>query len=416
MRIAIFPESFPCESFLMNKILGFARRGLDVDVYASSGRDSDRYRELIGNLPANLKLHYLPAGWRVCWWGKLVRLPFMLCLALLRHPRQTLRLLAHLCRRYGLGRELGNRLFKLLPLVRMKADIIHFEWDLTGAAYVDLFHLVKCPTVVSCRGAGVHFSPLVKPWLEQQYAEMFDNVTRVHCVAFQMVESARGYGLCPEKAFVNYPSIDHHFFAPSNEQTRREDRFVIVSVGRLHWKKGYNYALSAIRLLVNRSLRIRYIIVGDGGWRSQIFFDIWDIGLSGSVELTGAQNRESVRNYLASSDVFLLPSVEEGLSNSALEAMAMELPVVVTDVGGMREAVRDGIEGFVVPPRDYKAMADRLEQLMLDPELRRRMGQNGRKRVVEHFGIEQQLDKFIECYEELVAESKRKREQQTKRQ
>ena len=163
MRVAIFPESFPCETFLMDKIIGLARRGLEVHVYAVVLRKSQEFKALEPGLPANLTLHNLPAGWKLRWWSKMVRLPFMLCAALLRAPHRTGRLIEYLCKRYGFGRELGNRLFKLLPIIGIKADIIHFEWDLTAASYSDLFHLVKCPTVVSCRGAGTQYSPLVKP-------------------------------------------------------------------------------------------------------------------------------------------------------------------------------------------------------------------------------------------------------------
>jgi glycosyltransferase involved in cell wall biosynthesis len=110
-----------------------------------------------------------------------------------------------------------------------------------------------------------------------------------------------------------------------------------------------------------------------------------------------------VRAALAEADAFLLPSISEGLSNAALEAMAMELPVVTTNAGGMAEAVRHETDGFVVRRRDAEAMAEHLARLAGDPELRRRLGRSARQRVRERFGIETQIRVFEEVYRSLAA-------------
>jgi glycosyltransferase involved in cell wall biosynthesis len=107
---------------------------------------------------------------------------------------------------------------------------------------------------------------------------------------------------------------------------------------------------------------------------------------------------DEVRRALHEADVLLHPSLSEGMPTVMLEAMACELPVVVTDVGGVREALADGVEGIVVAPRDPAALAAALERLRLDPELRRRMGAAGRRRVRAGFTLEQQLDQFEDFY------------------
>ena len=100
--------------------------------------------------------------------------------------------------------------------------------------------------------------------------------------------------------------------------------------------------------------------------------------------------------------MFLLSSVSEGISNAALEAMACGLPLVTTDCGGMREAVRDGIDGFVVPLRDPRAMAAALARLARDEGLRQTMGNAARQRIVEHFSIETQIARFQALYREVI--------------
>jgi glycosyltransferase involved in cell wall biosynthesis len=119
------------------------------------------------------------------------------------------------------------------------------------------------------------------------------------------------------------------------------------------------------------------------------------------VALLGAVPRKEVAELLARSDIFVLPSLFEGLSNACIEAMATGLPVVVTDVGGMSELVRDGVDGFVVPPEDPAALAERIGKLIDDPTLAERFGSSGRARVKESFRLEDQLDAFEKVYSRL---------------
>jgi colanic acid/amylovoran biosynthesis glycosyltransferase len=105
--------------------------------------------------------------------------------------------------------------------------------------------------------------------------------------------------------------------------------------------------------------------------------------------------------------VLLHASLAEGIPNVVLEAMACARPVIVTDSGGTREAVRDGVEGFVVPPRDTNGLVGALRKLWGDPELRRRMGSAGRARVEARFTLARQADLFIDFYSRVTSSSAR---------
>ena len=161
----------------------------------------------------------------------------------------------------------------------------------------------------------------------------------------------------------------------------------VVSVSRLHWVKGYEFALQALAIVRRSGLEIDYTIIGqadDKGMLS-VLTTARDLGLESSVHVRGTRSPAEIVETLRSADVFLLTSLSEGLSTATLEAMAVGLPVVVTDVGGMREAVTDGVDGFVVPPRDPDTIAAALVELAGDAELRRRMGEQGRRRAVDDF-------------------------------
>src|SRR5262249_39283987 len=113
--------------------------------------------------------------------------------------------------------------------------------------------------------------------------------------------------------------------------------------------------------------------------------------------------REQVRERLRESHVLLHASYSEGIANSVLEAMACALPVVVTDVGGMREGVEDGAQGLLRPPPEPQALADALRWLCLDPELSRRLGEAGRARAVAEFSPAGEIDAFVDLYAHLGA-------------
>jgi glycosyltransferase involved in cell wall biosynthesis len=127
-----------------------------------------------------------------------------------------------------------------------------------------------------------------------------------------------------------------------------------------------------------------------------------DAGLEDHVELVRRATSQEVARRLQGSHVYLLPSLDEGLPTVVLEAMASGVPVVATDCGGVSEAVTDGVEGLLVPPRDAEALAAALTRLWRDPELRRRMGEAGRRTATSNFTLERQLAEFHTLYREVA--------------
>jgi colanic acid/amylovoran biosynthesis glycosyltransferase len=172
-----------------------------------------------------------------------------------------------------------------------------------------------------------------------------------------------------------------------------------VTTGSLVWVKGYEYALQSIRHLVDQGIAVQFDLIGEGPERQRILYTIHDLGLEGRVHLHGRLSPEEVRDKLQQADAFLLSSLSEGISNAALEAMACGLPVVTTDCGGMREAIRTNVEGIIVPVRESKEMSQALATLWDDTELRTRMGQAARKRVLQEFTLSQQVNNFASLCE-----------------
>ena len=173
-------------------------------------------------------------------------------------------------------------------------------------------------------------------------------------------------------------------------------------MGRLEWKKGYEYALEAIKFLVDRGVECEYRIVGEGNYRQQIDFGCHQFGLNGKVNFVGMGSQADVRDQMAWADVLLHPAVSEGFCNAVLEAQSMKLPVVCSDAGGLPENVAHGSSGFVVPRRNAARMADQLETLARDAELRQKMGHAGRARITSEFEVERQMGQFVAMYQRLL--------------
>jgi glycosyltransferase involved in cell wall biosynthesis len=301
-----------------------------------------------------------------------------------------------------------------LPLARLRPDVVQFEWNVAAVDHLPLFGVWRCPVVTSCRGGlDITVSPHV-PHM-RPFAERLPDVMRqaaaVHCVSERMVRDAGDFGLDASKAHVIRPAVDPAAFAPQSPNGRPDpDTLRALMVGRLRWEKGYEYALEAVRRVVDRGVRVQLELVGEqpGGVltsreRARIMHTVADLGLEAHVTLRGAMTPEGVSRRLAGSDVLLHTSLAEGIPNVVLEAMACGVPVVATDVDGTSEALTDGVEGFLVGPRDPDGLAKALLRLAGDASLRDRMGAAGRERIEGGWTLDAQLDAFLDMYREVAA-------------
>jgi colanic acid/amylovoran biosynthesis glycosyltransferase len=295
--------------------------------------------------------------------------------------------------------------FNFLPFVGLKPDVLHFQWNTTAIECLPLFNYFRCPVVVSCRGSQINVAPHNPRRVEirEGLRKTFSQAMAVHCVSEWVQEEAARYGLDKSKARVIRPAVDPNFYDVRKQVgAQRPHSFRIVSTGSLLWVKGYEYSLLAIRRLLDMGVPAEFEIIGSGPEHQRVMYTLHDLGLEQHVRLSGQLSPEGVRERLMQADAFLLSSLSEGISNAALEAMACGLPVVTTDCGGMREAVRDGVDGFIVPVRDVDGMAEALRRLAEDRELCSRLGHAARQRVVKEFGLEQQGAQFIGLYTSLI--------------
>ena len=190
--------------------------------------------------------------------------------------------------------------------------------------------------------------------------------------------------------------VDANKFRPSPECP---GELMIVLVSRMLWDKGIGEFVSAARILKQEGTNARFILVGktDPDNPASIptsTLTSWND--EGTIEWWGY--REDIPSIIEKSHVVCLPSYREGLPKVLIEAAACGRPIVTTDTPGCREIVQDGINGFLVPIRDDKALAAALHRLIIDPKLRNEMGKKGRELVLNEYTVDKVVEETLALY------------------
>ena len=402
MKIVIFvPEFFSLsQTFIIRKVRALAERGESVTVVSFSDSRNKAHKEILKDV-RNVNVINIPSDNGTPFRRILVWV-FLGVKALLTSPGDTCAFWK-LTRHYGSWKDRLKQFRKLLGLVGIRGDVYHFEFGDLAAAYIDYLKSFARPCIVSFRGSDINTYPLANPELASLYREVILHADRIHCTSEEIAHRVAELG-GSHKAFINHPAIDASFFAPDSNSTR--DPNLVVTVGRLKWVKGLTFALLAISKLVREFPNLHYVLVGDGPSRDELAFYVDNLGIQKNVEFYGRASTGEVKNLLGKASVFLLSSISEGVSNAVLEAMAMEVPVVTTDAGGMAEAIDNGVEGFVTPRYDPTMLAERVKQLLSNEDLRKKIGKNARQRILRDFTIERQVEVFLTEYSNLVASTR----------
>lgn len=190
------------------------------------------------------------------------------------------------------------------------------------------------------------------------------------------------------------------FVPPATVPWERRQRGAVLSLGVLGKRKG-SYDLVAAAARVSANCPELHLRLGGDGELGQVSAHAKSLGVADRVALLGWVRGADRDHQLASASVYALPSYNEGLPMSILEAMAAGLPILSTPIGGIPEAVTHGVEGFLVPPGDVEAIARHLERMLDDAELARRMGEAARRKIQDKFSVDDMLPKVERLYAEL---------------
>ena len=297
---------------------------------------------------------------------------------------------------------------------RASPDVIHAHFGPMGVLMKPVTRELEIPLVVSF--LGFDFSVLLTSdfWI-QKYRGLAKRDVHAHVISNHLGEKARRIGFPARRVHVVHYGIRPDTFAPNSEKQENRgtgenapDAIRCLHVGRLVEKKGPVHLIRAFRNAcdqVGEKVSLRLTIAGDGPLRGRVEEEVETRGIGNHVELLGAVPHEQVADLMHESDIYTQHCVtapngdEEGMGVTFAEASAAGLPVVATRHNGIPDVVKHEETGFLVAEGDENAMGHRIGQLATDPELRRQLGENGRRHVEQNFRLDRQVEKMIRLYE-----------------
>jgi len=179
-----------------------------------------------------------------------------------------------------------------------------------------------------------------------------------------------------------------------------EEATIIGAAGQLIPRKGHRYLLQAIADLRHKHPDIRLIIFGEGHLNNQLRAQAASLNLGEVVQFAGF--REDLDDFMGAFDLFVHPALAEGLGVVTLKAAAAGVPVIGFDAGGLPEAIKDGETGILVAPENVEELRDAIATLVVDADLRHRMGAAGQRRMQSEFSIDTMADKHVDFYESVL--------------
>jgi glycosyltransferase involved in cell wall biosynthesis len=291
-------------------------------------------------------------------------------------------------------------------VIDWRPDVVHAWSWMAAAAAVPVCSALGIPLIDGSIRMGS---------VPQQFGRPRKSIMRF--AALVVANSRAGlnaWQVSPVKGRLIHNAFDDTRLRTSASAPKRDNSantpFTVVMAARMDPPKDFRTVLSAVRRLVAANHGDwRFLLVGSGAERNSLLSEAADLVSTGVVVFPNADLE--IIQWLRSAEVGILstdPSVlAEGCSNSIMEYMACGLPVVVSDSGGNRELVRNGVTGFVIPPRDAEALASRLTTLRDDPGLRAQLGANGQQRVETEFTVERMVAAYVAAYTEVVGRRRR---------
>lgn len=290
-------------------------------------------------------------------------LVYNLCLVMLRslhllfkYPKRYVKLLK-IIKQEGKLISKYRKWSNYIPVVLNLPDVFHIQWakDLKPWVFLKTEYGVKI--IVSLRGAHINYSPIADKNLAEDYRKNFPEVDGFHAVSCAIAKEAQKYDAHASKIRVIHSPIPLSIFDKFKPLKKLKTETInIISVGRFHWKKGYEYAIDAIYQLKKQGLKVKYTIVASDKVSESILYQIHDLDLNDEISIKTSINQELLFDYMQTHDMLLLPSLEEGIANVVLEAMALGVPVISTNCGGMAKVVINNETGWLVPILDSKSI------------------------------------------------------------
>jgi len=390
MKIAIFVGQFPSlsETFILNQITGLIDLGHTVKIFAQLRGEGNKIHQSIFtynlleqtycfNIPQN-KLKRIYKALNIIF-NNIFKSPVAIFRALNFFKYKKLAISLRL-------------LFYINPFLNEDFDIIHCHFGPSGMIAIYIREILKLETkiITTFHGYDLRLAMGKSP---SMYKKLLDEGDLFQCVSNYTRDSLIKLGASSSK-LINLPlGIDVKKFPLKwgvKNNIKDDNNIIILTVARLVEEKGLFYGIKAIEKIYNKYkniFKIKYYIIGDGYLYRPLEDYISAINMRDTIYLLGGKNDDEIVKYLNMSDIFLLPSINESFGMVLLEAQAVGLPIVATNVGGIKYAIIENKSGFLVPEKDVDVLVKKIEYLIEHPDVWCELGNNGRKHINKNYNI-----------------------------
>jgi colanic acid/amylovoran biosynthesis glycosyltransferase len=389
MRIGIVLPSLPgySESFFLNTIIGLIDKGQTVVLFVSSGKSNrsipcqvcyqpnlsgNSVSKVINSTIALLNLSFFSFNKMLAYWK------------LEKANSSSLK-------------EILKRLIVNRHILDQQLDWLHFGFATMGINRELVGKAIGAKVAVSFRGYDISIYPLKHPGC---YNQLWNNLDKVHTISDDLLNEAHQLGLPKTVETVKItPAIEVSHFIHTRTNYFENKIIRILTVGRLHWKKGHEYILEALSKVKKSGYSIEYTMVGSGEEYERLLFAVYQLGLTNEVKFIGKKEHSEIPKLMASHDVYIQYSVQEGFCNAVIEAQAAGMLCIVSDAEGLSENVLHEKTGWVVTKRQPELLAEQiLSTITMDQEMLDKIRVTAVQRVTNNFNLEKQKIEFEQFY------------------
>lgn len=389
MTIGILLSSSPgySETFLTSKILGLQKQGHTVVVFCQEVLPNFSLCKTVALPNSSMRSGYLPFKIVYTYLSLLFYLkPVYRFYQLERKAKVPLKTIL-------------KKLYFNAAFLKSKLDWLHFGFGTLAIGREHIAKAIGSKMAVSFRGFDIGVYPIKHP---NCYDKLWKTVDVTHVISNDIKALLYKNNFKDEATVIKItPAIDVDFFNATEKVLLKEAPKQLITIARLHWKKGLDYTLEALALLKNEGVKFQYTIIGDGAELEHLKFTVYQLGLKDYVTFTGKLDKKEIKQRLQASSIYIQYSVQEGFCNAVLEAQAMQLLCVVSNAEGLPENVKHGETGWVVPMRQPKRLAKQIQDILQAPlETNYTVVTKAQERVKNEFGIKKQELYFLNFYNE----------------
>ncbi|NUN09114.1 MAG: glycosyltransferase family 4 protein [Ignavibacteriaceae bacterium] len=305
-------------------------------------------------------------------------------------------------------------IYKLIRFIRQgNYDIVHTHSSKAGVVGRIAARLAGAKVVVHTVH-GLPFHRYQKP-LVKYFFIFVEKITSHFCdglvaVSSTIIETMLGYGIRKREHYhLIRSAFDTESFTPDERERKDlrsslgiyDDTLVLAKAARLSPLKGHRYLLEALSILRSENLKLKTLLIGNGEIESELKQYVDENGMHDSVIFTGLISPEKIPSYLNASDVLVHTSLLEGLARVLPQAIVLEKPVIVFNLDGAPEVVKDGVNGFLIEPENVAQLASRIRELVADRDKVKRFGKAGKEMIGGMFDDATMVDQTIRLYKEL---------------